>query len=281
MTRVWTPLDVAEAEARAEELRQRYRGREGEALLAAVLHHEFPGRIALVSSFGAEAALLLDMVARVEPATPVIFLDTGKLFPETLEYRDALVARLGLTDVRSVGPDPGELAADDPDGRLHRHDPDLCCYLRKTLPLVRALRGFSAWITGRKRYQSSGRATLEAFEIQDGRIKVNPLAGYTAERVEREFARRDLPLHPLLPYGFASIGCLPCTHPVQPGDDSRAGRWRGLGKSECGIHLGADGRPQRSATAEPDLSRETGGDPDAAARAPASPADRGPGGGPA
>lgn len=247
MSRVWRPLDIAEAELRAEELRAHYGRLEGEELLAAVIRNAFPGRIALVSSFGAEAALLLDMVARVEPALPVVFLDTGKLFPETLAYRDELVARLGLRDVRSVRPEPGEIAADDPDGRLYRRDADLCCYLRKTLPLVRALRGFDAWITGRKRYQSSGRAVLDSFEIQDGRIKVNPLASFTRQRVEEEYQRRDLPPHPLLPYGFLSIGCMPCTHPVQPGQDQRSGRWRGLQKSECGIHLSSDGRMRRAA----------------------------------
>ena len=220
----------------------RYRGREGEALLQPLVEREFRGRIALLSSFGAEAALLLHMVAQVDATVPVIFLDTGKLFGETLRYRDALVARLGLRDLRIVAPDAGEVARRDPQGTLWHSDGDACCRLRKVEPLERALDGFVATISGRKRYQGGPRSELRAVEAAGGRIQVNPLAAFTRERVEREFAARGLPPHPLEADGFLSIGCMPCTDRVGPAEDRRAGRWRGLDKDECGIHLA----PRRS-----------------------------------
>ncbi len=209
-----------------------------EAVLASTIRRDFPGRIALVSSFGAESAVLLHMVAEIEPALPVIFLDTGKLFAETLAYRDRLVARLGLTDVRSVRPSGAQLAAFDPEGRLWRRDPDLCCAIRKTNPLDAALEGFAAWITGRKRSQGGARANLQPVQTgPDGRVTVNPLAYWNDAQIEAYFALHGLPPHPLQAEGYASIGCATCTERVAPGADKRAGRWAGLEKTECGIHL--------------------------------------------
>jgi phosphoadenosine phosphosulfate reductase len=208
-----------------------------DAIIATMLRQVFPGRIALVSSFGTESAVLLDLVAQADPATPVLFLDTGKLFPETLTYRDALVARLGLTDVRVLRPDPWGIAAEDGSSTLWRSDADRCCHLRKVVPLQQGLRGFDAWITGRKRFQGGERQQLSTFETDDeGRIKVNPLAGWTPADIETWFARRGLPRHPLEADGFRSIGCAPCTDRVKPGEDARAGRWRHSQKTECGIH---------------------------------------------
>ncbi|MBX6324255.1 MAG: phosphoadenylyl-sulfate reductase [Rhodospirillaceae bacterium] len=222
---------------RVRRLTRRYGGLETRALLSALIRDEFPGRIALVSSFGTEAAVLLHLVATVAPRTPVIFLDTGKLFGETLRYRDALVARLGLTDVRSVRPDERDLAAGDPEGVLWSEDPDRCCFLRKVLPLRRALAGFDAWINGRKAYHGGLRTGLPLIEAADGRVKVNPLAGWSRAEIGAHFARHGLPHHPLEADGFTSIGCLPCSSRAQPREGLRAGRWRGLGKTECGIHL--------------------------------------------
>lgn len=209
-----------------------------EAILEATIHGRFAGRIALVSSFGTESAILLHMVSQIDPATPVIFLDTGKLFPETLAYRDALVARLGLTDIRSIRPSGIQLAAYDPEGRLWQRDPDLCCAIRKTNPLDEALEGFEAWITGRKRTQGGTRAAMEMVDTgPDGRITVNPLAFWDDAQIADYFGRHALPRHPLEAQGYASIGCLTCTQRVRPGEDKRAGRWAGLDKTECGIHL--------------------------------------------
>jgi phosphoadenosine phosphosulfate reductase len=221
------------------DLRRAYGELDGLALLRAVLREgPLKGRTALVSSFGAESAVLLDMVATVDPTTPVIFLDTGKLFEETLEYRRELTALLGLEDVRVVRPAPADLARHDPKGTLWSRDPDLCCHIRKTAVLERALEGFAAWVTGRKRFQGGLRSALPTIEGEpsSGRIKLNPLAPWSAEDVERYRLLRNLPAHPLVADGFASIGCIPCTRKVAPGAAPRAGRWWGLDKAECGIH---------------------------------------------
>ena len=209
-----------------------------ETVLEAMIHDRFDGRIALVSSFGTESAILLHMIAQIDKATPVIFLDTGKLFPETLAYRDELVASLGLTDVRAVRPSGKQLAAYDPDGRLWQRDPDLCCAIRKTTPLDGALEGFEAWITGRKRSQGGTRTAMNMVEAgPDGRVTVNPLAFWSDAQLEAYFEAHDLPRHPLQSEGYASIGCATCTQRVQSGEDKRAGRWAGLDKTECGIHM--------------------------------------------
>jgi len=223
---------------RARQLTDRYGEADVQALLSAMIHDEFAGRIALISSFGAEAAILLHMISRIEPATPVIFLDTGKLFGETLRYRDQLMERFGLTDVRSVQPDPRRVQDLDPDGVLWYGNPDMCCYIRKVEPLAQALDGFDAQITGRKGFHGGDRADLPIIEAgDDGRIKINPLVAWGQEEVDRYFAEHDLPVHPLVADGCLSIGCMPCTDRVAPGEDVRAGRWRGRGKTECGIHL--------------------------------------------
>ena len=217
-------------------LRARYAGLDGAELLRPLIEREFPGRIAVVSSFGAESVLLLDLVAAIDARVPVIFLDTGKHFVETLAYRDLVTARLGLQDVRSVRPSPLDLKAEDPEGTLWRRDPDRCCHLRKVLPLERALAGFTAWITGRKRFHGEARAALDTLELVDGRIKVNPLAHWRAADIAAAVAARALPVHPLVAEGYGSIGCAPCTAKSLPDEGLRSGRWAGLAKSECGIH---------------------------------------------
>lgn len=222
---------------RLEDLPARYSGAGTEALMAAMITVEFPGRIALISSFGAEAAVLLALAAGIDPALPVIFLDTGKLFGETLSYRDALIRRLRLRDVRSIWPDPERIAALDADGVLWYGNPEMCCYLRKVEPLERALAGFDASITGRKAFHGGERAALPRIEVTDtGHVKVNPLADWSKADIEAFFERHDLPRHPLEADGFLSIGCMPCTDRVRPGEEMRSGRWRGRDKTECGIH---------------------------------------------
>lgn len=204
-----------------------------------ILRHaikEFTGRIALVSSFGAESAALLHLVAQIDRALPVIFLETGKHFSQTLSYRAKLARKLGLTDVRDMHPYKDETAGRDPDGDLWKRDTDACCNLRKVEPLSRALDGFDAWITGRKQFHGGGRIHLPAFEASETHIKVNPLTRWSKEDVDAYMAEHDLPAHPLVAQGYPSIGCWPCTHPVAAGEDLRAGRWRGAAKTECGIH---------------------------------------------
>jgi phosphoadenosine phosphosulfate reductase len=204
------------------------------------------GKIALVSSFGAEAAVLLHLAARINPATPVLFLDTALLFPETLAYQRDLAAHLGLTDVRVLH---AETATTDPDNTLHQRDPDACCALRKTAPLTTALQGFDGWITGRKRFQSGARRQLDIFETdaQTARLKLNPLADWSPAQIAGYFEDHTLPRHPLITRGYGSLGCAPCTTPIASGEDPRAGRWRGSDKQECGIHV-VNGRIERIAS---------------------------------
>jgi len=207
-------------------------------VLAEMITERFHGKIALVSSFGTESAILLHMISEIDRSTPVVFLETGKLFPETLAYRDELVSRLGLTGVRNIRPSGAQLAAYDPDGRLWQKDVDLCCAIRKTNPLDGALEGFEAWITGRKRSQAGTRANMHVVETgPDGRITVNPLAFWDEARIEAYFEQHDLPRHPLEAQGYTSIGCATCTLKPLPGADKRSGRWAGLDKTECGIHM--------------------------------------------
>lgn len=241
------PAAAETAAARATALAATYGETGGVALLDAMIRKEFAGEIALVSSFGTEAAVLLHMVAAVDPKTPVIFLDTGKLFGETRRYRDELVARLRLKDVRIVMPDAAELAKRDGDGTLWFTNPDACCRLRKVEPLARALEGFAAWINGRKRYQGDLRSLIPTVEAAEGRVKINPLAQWTRAEVDAYFERHELPHHPLQADGFQSVGCIPCSERSRPDEDARAGRWRGLDKTECGIHLPAPDRKTAAA----------------------------------
>jgi len=209
---------------------------DGVALLEHAIKHAFRDRIAVVSSFGAESAILLALVADIDPATPVLFVDTGQHFPETLANRRRLSEALGLRDVRDVRPTEQALRDNDPEGQLWQFDTDACCALRKVAPLEQALAPFQAWVTGRKRHQASTRQTLPFFELADCRVKINPLADWTAERIEAEMLRRGLPRHELSLRGYPSIGCAVCTQRVDAGQDPRSGRWAGSTKTECGIH---------------------------------------------
>lgn len=206
----------------------------------------YDGEITLVSSFGAESAVLLHMVAQINPDVPVLMVDTLMLFKETLEYQKELADLLGLTDVRHIHPDADELTEKDPWDALHMSNTDACCTLRKVAPLERALVPFTATISGRKRYQSGRRAEMDVFEKDsNGKVKINPLADWAPEDLRAYMVAHDLPSHPLVAKGYPSIGCLPCTTPVREGEDPRAGRWRGEDKDECGIHIAADGRVER------------------------------------
>lgn len=233
---------TAEQMARLETLRAGATGLEGQDLVAAMVA-AFKGKIAAVSSFGSESAVLLHMIAQVDPTTPVIFLNTGKLFGETLRYRDRLQDVLGLADLRVIGPHPADVKRLDPDGTLWSRDTDKCCAMRKVWPLQRALEGFEAQFTGRKRFQTAARAALNPIEFWDGRYRINPLASFGREDLERYMTAYDLPRHPLVADGYLSIGCMSCTARVQDGADYRSGRWAGTDKEECGIHepLNLDG----------------------------------------
>ncbi|WP_411288919.1 phosphoadenylyl-sulfate reductase [Phenylobacterium sp.] len=196
----------------------------------------FGDKLALVSSFGAESAVMLDIAARVKPDIAVLFLDTGMLFGQTLDYRKQLAAQLGLTDVRDLRPAYNDLATADPQAKLWETDTDGCCHIRKVLPLDRALGDFDAWITGRKRFHGASRLALPVVEQAGEQIKFNPLANWTKADLDAYVAEHELPGHPLVAQGFPSVGCWPCTQAVEEGEDVRAGRWAGSQKTECGIH---------------------------------------------
>ena len=222
-------------------LNDKYAGAEAQAILCGVLRDDYPDAVSLVSSFGTESAVLLHMAAQIDPDLDVVFIDTGKLFGETLRYRDQLVGLLGLSRVRSVLPKSALTQASDAKGALWAQNPDRCCYIRKVEPLARALKDVNVWISGRKAFQAGARASLDVFELAEGRLKINPLARWTAADIDAYFAEHHLPRHPLEADGYRSIGCMPCTSPVAAGEDPRAGRWRGQAKTECGLHL--DRRP--------------------------------------
>ncbi|HEV2156879.1 phosphoadenylyl-sulfate reductase [Bradyrhizobium sp.] len=220
----------------ADELDRALRDASPAEVVAAALKAVGREKLALLSSFGTESATLLKVVADVDPAIPVIFLDTGWLFEETLAYRDTLVAMLGLKDVRSVKPPEETLLQKDPDRDLWFSDPDACCRIRKVEPLARALKPFDAWLNGRKRFQGNARTDIPVVEDDGVRLKFNPFANVSREELEAIFVRAKLPRHPLAASGFRSVGCMPCTSRTAEGEDERAGRWRGRAKTECGIH---------------------------------------------
>jgi phosphoadenosine phosphosulfate reductase len=231
-------LHTGDVVARVAALNARYRHHSATAVLEHALRDDDLGRVALVSSFGAESVVLLHLVSVIAPETPVLFIDTRMLFPETLDYQRAVAEALHLCDLRTIRATHPRVAFDDPDGTLHQFNTDACCHLRKVEPLERVLTTFDGWITGRKRHQSDTRGTVEFFEAEGNtRIKVNPLAHWGREDLDDYMVNNRLPRHPLVAKGYPSIGCAPCTSPVKAGENPRAGRWRGAEKSECGIHF--------------------------------------------
>jgi phosphoadenosine phosphosulfate reductase len=229
--------DTAAIAAQLTDLQAKAKDRDPHGILELALTGDFKGKTAVVSSFGAESAVLLKLVADIDPNTPILFLNTGKLFGETLRYRDRLQDTLGLGDVRSLSPSLEARNTKDADGTLWSRNADACCDFRKTIPLARALEPFAAQVTGRKRFQTKERADMQPVEFFDGRYRFNPLWQWDLHQLEAFMERHNLPRHPLVEDGYPSIGCMPCTRRVQAGEDYRAGRWSGLDKDECGIHL--------------------------------------------
>ena len=225
--------------SRIEALRAQYTPLSADETLRAMIETEFSGKICVVSSFGSESAVLLHKVAQIDPSVPVIFLNTGKLFGETLRFRDRLQNLLGLTDIRAIGPHPDDLKQLDAAGDLWSRDADKCCHIRKVLPQQRALKDFDAVITGRKRFQTAARENMNMIELEDaatGRVRINPLADFDLSALETYIDAHQLPRHPLVKDGYLSIGCMPCTAKVKEGADYRSGRWAQSEKEECGIH---------------------------------------------
>lgn len=232
-------------QTRVEALNSRYKHHSAISVLQHALTDRDTGSVAMVSSFGAEAVALLHMVSVVDRTTPVLFIDTEMLFDETLIYQRELADHLGLQNIHVIRASRTKVAEFDPQDNLHKSNSDACCALRKTEPLNHALAPFDAWITGRKRYQSGSRATLQFFEAEGtARIKINPLAHWRAEDTAEYMTQNRLPRHPLVAKGYPSLGCAPCTSKVAHGEDPRAGRWRDSAKEECGIHF-VDGKMKR------------------------------------
>lgn len=240
-----TLVRAAEAtDTRVERLNNELRDASAQTILRASLIREWPEEITYVSSFGAESAAMLALIADVDPNLPVVFLETGMHFPQTLDYKADLIERLGLTNVQDTPPNKTEERIFDPKADLWRSDPDACCALRKVRPLGPALKGYKAWVTGRKRFHGGARLSLPVFEFVDGRFKVNPLANWTQDDIDLLFEHRNLPRHPLVSQGYPSIGCWPCTQPAEDPSDIRSGRWAGQEKSECGLHVEKTERPR-------------------------------------
>jgi phosphoadenosine phosphosulfate reductase len=196
----------------------------------------FGERVCITSSM--TDAVIVHLAAAVKPGIDVIFLDTGYHFPETIGTRDAVasvypVNLINVTPSRTVAEQDAELGP-----RLYGRNPDLCCYLRKVVPLERALDPYDAWITGVRREETDARSDTQVVEWDANRamVKVNPIAGWTQAQVEAYIAENGVLTNPLLAEGYPSIGCATCTMPVKPGADPRSGRWAGSGKTECGLH---------------------------------------------
>ncbi len=244
------PLEapLAPVTERVQHLNARYKDHSAIAVLTRALSDPMIGRVGLVSSFGTESVVLLHLISVMDRSLPILFVDTELLFAETLTYQSQLAETFGLTDVRIIRAGRAALFDRDPDGILQHFDPDACCALRKVEPLQQALAGFDAWITGRKRYHGQARAHIGFFENEnDQRIKINPLSHWSREDLTAYIENNNLPRHPLVSKGFSSVGCMPCTSPTSDGEDSRAGRWRGRTKTECGIHFTAQSTEERPA----------------------------------
>lgn len=223
-------------QADADAFNQRFEGVDAKTMLRQLLAEGALGRIAAVSSFGTESAVLLHLLSEVDRDIEVVFVDTLRMFPETLAYRETLLDHLGMHNRRTVTPIAEVLEKRDANELRWSFDPDGCCEIRKVEPMERAKQGLDSWISGRKAFQSQTRQNMPRFEIDNGLLKVNPLGDWIKADLDAYFEEHDLPRHPLEAEGYLSVGCAPCTSKVMPGEDPRAGRWRGWDKTECGIH---------------------------------------------
>ncbi|MBI4367968.1 MAG: phosphoadenylyl-sulfate reductase [Candidatus Omnitrophica bacterium] len=220
-----------------EKLNARFEKAQPEEILRWAIE-TFSPKIAVTSSFQTESVALLDMVSKINPAIQILFLETGWHFPGTLAFKSEIVKRLGLTNVTDLKADPKKREAFNAKtgGKPYEADPDRCCQINKVEPLEEALKGLDAWVSGIRRSQSETRKDIKIIEAYQGLFKINPLANATSGDIWWYLKEHNLPKHPLFDKGYLSIGCWPCTRPVQPGDDERSGRWAGKEKTECGIH---------------------------------------------
>jgi len=234
---VVTALNVRLEEDELYSLAEEFEGAPPQSILRWAID-EFGADVGLATGFGTEGCILVDMVSRIDPGARIFYLDTDLLFPETYQLRDRLAERYGVRFERRATPRSLEQQALRHGEKLWERDPDLCCRLRKVEPLREMLSELRAWITAIRREQSPARANARVIERDSrfGLIKINPLASWSKREVWQYIREHDVPYNPLYDQGYSSIGCLPCTTPVQINEHARAGRWRGFQKTECGLH---------------------------------------------
>ena len=214
---------------------KKYSNLDSEKLLRIMIKDIFYKKIAVTSSFGAESAVILHLVSQIKKNIPVIFLNTEKLFSETLKYLETIKKKLKLNNIKIFKPDTDYLKKYDVNNDLYKTDPNLCCHIRKVLPLRKSMENYNAWINGRKRFHSTERSNLKKIEIINGLIKINPLVDWSFKKIKNYMINNNLPEHPIVAEGYKSIGCQPCTSKTK--DSIRDGRWSDSLKSECGIHV--------------------------------------------
>jgi phosphoadenosine phosphosulfate reductase len=230
------PAPIADL-GRLQELTQALESQTPEDILLSAVTAYFPN-IVLASSFGAEDVVLIDMIQRINPRTPILYLDTDFLFQDTYATRDALVKKYGIAPIQIKSLLTPEQQAAKFGDKLWERQPDECCRQRKVEPLARALKPYQAWITGIRREQSAARAKAKIVEWDAtfGLVKYNPLARWTNDQVWTYIKQHEVPYNPLHDQGYPSLGCTYCTRAVLPGEDPRGGRWPGFAKTECGLH---------------------------------------------
>jgi len=200
------------------------------------INNIFKKKIVYVCSFGIESAIILHMISEIDRSLPIVLLNTNYLFKETIDYKDYLISKLKLSNFKEISPSSEDLKINDSGGKLWKDDPDLCCNIRKVLPLQRELKKYDAWISGRKSYHEGERKSLEFFEYINQKIVVNPLAKVNPNFIDSYFITNNINRHPLFQFGFLSVGCTHCTTKSSIIDNPRSGRWAGKIKTECGIH---------------------------------------------
>ncbi len=216
--------------------------------------------IAATSSFGPESGVLLSLIGKADPETPVLFLETGFHFPETLEYKNQLTEMFKLKRVIDLKAGSARRAklTEDYQGKPYESNPDLCCQINKVEPLDEELKKYRAWMSGIRRNQTDHRKSIRIVEEYEGGVyKISPLANMTSRDAWWYLKENQIPTHPLYEKGYMSIGCWPCTRPIQEGDDERSGRWAGKAKKECGIHTFKEVKADKE---EIETPKESGGD---------------------
>ena len=219
-----------------DQLNKDFSNKSPEIIIDQCINKLFKKKVAYVCSFGSESVVILNIIAKIDKSTPIIFLNTHFLFHETISYKNTLIKKFGLKNLIETFPTNTDLKINDLNNDLWKSNPDKCCHLRKVKPLKKELKYFDGWISGRKSYHKGDREFLNIFEIQDRKIVINPLINQDQKSIENYFEENRLPKHPLIKKNYFSIGCTHCTSPAKNLSDMRSGRWEHLNKTECGIY---------------------------------------------